>query len=78
MRTVFSIAFLALLFLLLPTHVSADEVSRLNVDLDGDGNPEAVRMSIAPAKENRRRRFTVRIGDSEYSDSYFSEHGLIP
>lgn len=56
----------------------ADELYRLNVDLDGDGKPEVVEVFTGPASEDWRSTATVKIGSSTYSAEYFSEWGDIP
>jgi len=54
------------------------EILRLHVDLDGDGKPEAIKISTSSAAEEWRKRFIVRIGASEYSSDFFSADGDFP
>lgn len=56
----------------------AGELYRLNVDLDGDGKSEVIRIVSSVASEKFRSKFTVHIGNSTYGGEYFSEFKFLP
>lgn len=70
--------FLTLLGIVASTPCLAAEIQRLHIDLDGDKKPEIIRISTAPAAEDWRKRFIVRIGASKYTNDFFSADGDLP
>src|SRR5882724_2444177 len=52
------------------------ELEHLNVDLDGDGKPDAVTVYIYGTGDFHK--FKVKIGASEYSSEFFAAFGEIP
>ena len=65
-------------FLVLAASAAAGEIERLRVDLNGDGVPDWVSVSTSEAKENWRKRLTVEIEKSKYSDTFFAADGEVP
>jgi hypothetical protein len=57
---------------------AAAEIYRLQIDLDGDSKPEIVQISTAPSKEDGRSRVIVKIGNSSFSDEFFSADSELP
>lgn len=53
----------------------AVEVHRLQVDLDGDGKPETIEISILPGQEDWSSQAVVAIGTARYLTEFFSADG---
>ncbi len=56
----------------------AGDLETLRLDFDGDGRPDAVTLSTAPAAKDSRRLAVVRLGHSEYKADFFAAEGEIP
>lgn len=70
---------ISLLLFILGAHIChADELYRVQVDLDGDGKAEVVHVSIAAGQENVRDEFSVQVGSSTYKGICFADSGSIP
>lgn len=54
----------------------ADEIARLSTDLDGDGKPEIVILTVSG--QGDFRGFTVQVGAQHYSGEYFAALGEHP
>jgi hypothetical protein len=78
MRSTSPLLLIALLIGLTINCAHAEEIQRLQVDLDGDGAPDLVLLSTSKAKDDWRKRLTVEISKSKYSDEYFAAEGDIP
>ena len=70
--------FLAVLFVLAGVTARADEYARFQVDLDGDGKPETVRLSQRPGADEVRSILTVAIGGEHVDIPFFSAAGDLP
>ncbi len=56
----------------------AEEIQRLQVDLNGDNKVDVISIEMAKTKDESRSRLTIRIGESIYSDDFFSADGDLP
>ena len=58
--------------------LKATELYRLNVDLDGDGEPERVRISTQPLADKARAEVAVTIAEQHFRTEFFSAEGDLP
>jgi hypothetical protein len=70
LRTVFHSQ---LAFLILAAPLAADEIMRLQVDLDGDGRAESVRLETRPTTEEGTLRAVVKVGNATYQTEFFND-----
>jgi hypothetical protein len=56
----------------------ADEIQRLQVDLNGDNKVDIISIETTQNTNEGRSRLTVRLGESIYSDDFFSADGDLP
>ena len=68
----------ALLTGLAASAAHADDFARLQVDLDGDGKPETVVLTVSPGKDEARSMLTVAIGEERFQTDFFSAQGETP
>lgn len=71
-------ATLALSLSLFAAPIAAGELSRLFVDLDGDGRAELIEVRIGRTQQAWRNSATVRIAASTFTTSYFSADRDLP
>ena len=69
---------LACLAALVGLAAHAGEIARFNADLDGDGKPEAIRLSMSRGADEAHSTLTVAIVGDEFSTQTFSADGETP
>lgn len=71
-------AAIALIFFAASTPSRAGELSRLRANIDGDVQPETIKLTTAPAREEWRSRVEVMIGTARYAAEFFSAESDLP